>query len=469
MRRQQEELQKKVESKGQGGEGEGNKQDGDKEENGKDGENDKKEGGGGKKESKNGEDEKEEGGDGGKKEDKRPATERVEGWAKLHPVYTVLIAAGVVALMIAGYFIWEYIQTYQNTDDAQIDGHTDPISSRISGFVVSTYVENTYRVKKGQVLVDLDPRDYEVALAQARANLSQAQAGVGAQQPNVPITETTQSTQVVTAELSVDGATASLAAAEQSYKAALADLRQTEATAGNAVREEERYRQLVGKQEVTREQYDAQATNARAQESALQSRKAVAEAAGKNVNQAQSTLAQAQKRADEARKNSPRQSAIQAATLRTRVANVKTADAQVQQALLNLTYCRIVAPEDGVIGDKSIQVGSQVAPGQEMLALTQTNDIWVTANFKETQIRNMRPGQAVSIHVDALSQNFDGFVEALPGATGAVYSLLPPENAVGNYVKVVQRLPVRIRFKPGQPHAERLAPGMSVEPQVRVR
>lgn len=145
------------------------------------------------------------------------------------------------------------------------------------------------------------------------------------------------------------------------------------------------------------------------------------------------------------------------------------AQAQADQAELNLEYTRIYAPEDGIIGDKQVQVGSQVAPGQELFALTQTNDIWVTANFKETQIRNMRPGQSVTIHVDALGRKFDGYVEALPGASGAVYSLLPPENATGNYVKVVQRLPVRIRFKPNQPGLERLAPGMSVEPKVWVK
>jgi membrane fusion protein (multidrug efflux system) len=152
-----------------------------------------------------------------------------------------------------------------------------------------------------------------------------------------------------------------------------------------------------------------------------------------------------------------------------RDANLLAAQAQVHQAELNLQYTNIYAPADGIVGDKSVQLGTQVAPGEEMLAVTETTDIWVTANFKETQVRKMRPGQSVTIHVDALSQKFDGYVEALSGASGSVYSLLPPENATGNYVKVVQRLPVRIRFKRGQPGLERLAPGMSVEPKVWVR
>jgi membrane fusion protein (multidrug efflux system) len=189
----------------------------------------------------------------------------------------------------------------------------------------------------------------------------------------------------------------------------------------------------------------------------------------KEVESARADLNQAQQRLHEFSHNEPRQVAIQRETLAMRDANLLAAQAQVHQAELNLQYTNIYAPADGIVGDKSVQLGTQVAPGEEMLAVTETTDIWVTANFKETQVRKMRPGQSVTIHVDALSQKFDGYVEALSGASGSVYSLLPPENATGNYVKVVQRLPVRIRFKRGQPGLERLAPGMSVEPKVWVR
>lgn len=460
LRAEQERLQEQVKSsEKQDKEGEQKQEDGDKQEGDQDQDKDKK-------------DQKEKDGEGkqdDKKKDKEPAKEKAKHWTRAHPIATVLIIVGFVILLVAGYFVWQYIESYESTDDAQVDGHTDSISARISGFVIGAYVEDTYYVKKGQVLVDLDPRDYLVALEQARANLAQAEASVRAQTPNVPITTTTQSTAVATSQLAVDSATANVAAAEQSYRSALADLTQAEANAANATAEEERYRQLVVKQEISREIYDERATQARAQAAVVQSRRATADAALKNITQAQAALDQARQRAQEAANNLPREIAIQHATLKTREANVVSAQAQVDQALLNLKYCKILAPADGIVGDKSVQAGTQVSAGQEMLAITQTNDIWVTANFKETEIRNMHAGQSVTIHVDALSQDFNGYVEALPGGTGAIYSLLPPENATGNYVKVVQRLPVRIRFKKGQPYEERLRPGMSVEPKVWIK
>jgi membrane fusion protein (multidrug efflux system) len=403
-----------------------------------------------------------------KKDDKpkMPASQRARIWVKSHPIATVLLIIGFVVLLIAGYLLLQYLNSYESTDDAEVDGHTDPISSRIIGDIVGVYVQNTQHVTKGQVLVDLDPRDYKVALSQANANLAQAEAALRAQSPNVPITATVQQTQVANANLDIAGAEAALAGAQQTAASAAADLKQAEANAANAEREEERYRQLVGKQEVSREQYDQKTTAARADEALVVSRRASAEAASKNVEQRVAALNQSRQRYLEAKSNLPRNVAVQNATVATRVANVQAAKAQVEQAALNLTYCKILAPSDGIVGDKTVEVGQHVAPGQEMFAITQTDDIWVTANMKETQIRNTHPGQSVTIYVDALSQDFNGYVEALPGATGATYSLLPPENATGNYVKVVQRLQVRIRFKPGQPHAERLHPGMSVEPKV---
>jgi membrane fusion protein (multidrug efflux system) len=244
-------------------------------------------------------------------------------------------------------------------------------------------------------------------------------------------------------------AQAQVAAAEERYNAALADLKQAEAQHANAVREEERYRQLVVKEEVSREQYDQRATEEQSQAAAVASRKQQAEATKKLVTQAEAQLGQA------------RQQHEQAAEL--------AAKAQADQAELNFEYTRIYAPEDGVIGDKQVQVATQVAPGQELFALTQTNDIWITANFKETQIKRMHNGQSVTVYVDALGKTFEGYIQSMPGASGAVYSLLPPENATGNYVKVVQRMPVRIRLNPGQAGLERLSPGMSVEPKVWLR
>ena len=443
------------------------KQGGEKEQGGGD---DKKEGGGDKQEG----GEKKEGGDDKKedeedKEKKPPLKERVTGWVKEHPISTLAIIVGFVILVIAMILLLHYLGTYETTDDAFVEGHTDPISARINGFVTGVYVENTYRVKKGQLLLQLDPRDYQISKEQALAQASQASASVQAQQPNVGITVTNQATQVVNAELSVASAASNVLATEERYRSAMADLHQAEANEANAAREEERYRQLVVKEEVSREMYDQRATDERAQAAVVTSRRETADAAAKQEEQAEASLDQARQQEKQAKTNLPRQIAAQHATVAEREASAQSAKAQADQAELNLEYTRIYAPEDGIIGDKSAELNTQVTPGEELFALTQTNDIWVEANFKETEVQKMRPGQSVSIYVDALKLNFEGYVEALPGGTGAIYSLLPPENATGNYVKVVQRLPVRIRFKPGQPGAERLTPGMSVEPKVWIK
>ncbi len=427
-------------------------------------ETEKQKGGDEDKQQESGGEEKEE-----QKPAKLPAKERLRHWVREHPFATLGIVLGTLLLLVAGVVLYRYLGSYQTTDDAFVDGHTDPIAARISGFVTAVYVENTYHVKKGQLLLEIDPRDNQVAKESSVAQLSQAKAAVAAQEPNVPITATTQSAQVREAELNIASAEANVATAQGRYQSTLADLHQAEANEMNAAREEERYRLLVEKEEISREQYDQQATNQRAQAAVVSSRRETADAAAKQVLAAQASVGTAQEQLQQARSNLPRQVAVQRATLLQRQANAQSAQAQADQSELNLEYTRIYAPEDGIIGDKQVQVASQVTAGQEMFALTQTNDIWVTANFKETAVQNMWPGQSVTIYVDALKEKFEGYVEALPGGTGAIYSLLPPENATGNYVKVVQRLPVRIRFRPNQPDLNRLAPGMSVEPKVWVK
>jgi membrane fusion protein (multidrug efflux system) len=466
LRKKQDEQKSDQKDEGDSGEGgDEKKQKGDSEEEESE-DKSKEDKGEGKDKEKSGDKDKDKNED---EEKKPPLKQRVQAWIREHPAGTVLIVVGFVVLLICAVLIWLYVESYQNTDDAFIDGRTAPISARITGFVTAVYVENTYRVKKGQLLVELDPRDYQAAKVQADANLAQAQASLRAQSHNVPITETSQSTAVVNAELSVASSTANLDSSQERYQSAIADLNQAEATEANSAQEAERYRLLAAKEEVSRELYDQRATDERTQVAMLASRKEMVRVAEKAVKQAEASLAQARQQAREARNNSPKQVAVQRETLGMRQASVAAAQAQANQAALNLEYTKIYAPVDGVIGDKQVQVSSQVAPGQEMFALTQTDDIWITANFKETQVQKMHQGQSVTIHVDALGQNFEGYVEALPGASGAVYSLLPPENATGNYVKIVQRLPVRIRFKSGQPGIDRLAPGMSVEPKVWVR
>jgi membrane fusion protein (multidrug efflux system) len=400
---------------------------------------------------------------------KPPFKDRARAWIKQHPIATILIVIGVILLIIGTILLIHYLNSYVDTDDAFIEGHTDPISPRISGIATAVYVENTHFVKKGQLLVELDPRDNQVAKEQASANYAQAKAGTLSQAPNIPITATDQSTRVVNEGLNVVNARANVAASEERFRSALADLEQARANEANAAREEERYRLLVTKEEVSREQYDQRVTEQQADAAVVSSRREAADAAAKAVTQAQSQLGQAEAQERQAKLDLPRQIAMQRSQLAQRKASELAAKAQADQSELNLEYTRIYAPEDGIIGDKQVEVGTQLAPGQEMFALTETGDVWITANFKETEIKRMRAGQSVTVYVDALGMKFQGYVEALPGGTGAIYSLLPPENATGNYVKVVQRLPVRIRLNRGQNGFQRLVPGMSVEPKVWLR
>jgi membrane fusion protein (multidrug efflux system) len=390
-------------------------------------------------------------------------------WFVEHPLGAVVLLIVLIAAAIAGFFLWQYLSSYESTDDAQIDAHINAVTSRINGTVVGVYAEDNQMVRAGQTLVDLDPRDFKVALEQNQAALEQAQASTQAQNPNIPITETTQATQVTTGNEDVSNALAALAGAKQSYESAVAQQRQAEANYQNAAADEVRYKQLVAKDEVSKEQYDQKLTAKIAQQAIVDAQRASADAAREQIAQREAALAQANQRLAESRQNLPRAIAIQRATLVSREADAQRAKANVDQALLNLSYTKIASPVTGVVGRRSVELGQQVSPGQELMGITNLEDIWVTANFKETQLRNIKPGQAAKIHVDSIGRDFEGYVESLPGASGARFSLLPPENATGNYVKVVQRLPVRIRLKSDQAGMDRLRPGMSVEPKVYIR
>ena len=394
---------------------------------------------------------------------------RTGAWVRQHPLGLLLGIVAFLALLIGGFFLVRYLDSYESTDDAQIDGHVNPISSRVSGTVRSVHIEDNQKVSRGEVAVELDPRDYDVALAQQKANLAQAQANLDAQNPNVPITQLTQATGVSNADLDVTSAKAGYLAQQQQVQSALADLAQAEANAANAADEEKRYRALVEEQEVSREQYDQRLADTRAQDANVSSRTAVAAAARKASDQREASLQQAVASANQAKQNSLRQVAVQRATVVARQAAAQISRAQVDQAILNLSYCTIYAPVNGIIGNKCVVIGTQVSIGQELFDVTPIDDLWITANFKETQLRKMHAGQSVTIAVDTFGKSFEGYIESMPGATGARYSLLPPENATGNYVKVVQRLPVRIRLKPNQDGADRLRVGMSVEPKVWLR
>src|SRR6185437_3444313 len=378
----------------------------------------------------------------------------------------VIILVVLAVLIIGGYFLWQYFSSYESTDDAQVDGHIDAVSSRISGTVTAVYVENNQMVQAGQPLVDLDPRDYQVALEQAKAAVGEAQSQVTVAHPSIPITQTSNQTTISTAQTDIIGAEAGVSSAQQNYQAAVAKVHQAEANNVKAQADVARYQQLVAKDEISKQQFDAAVAAAKADEAAVASNQASADAALQQVDQAKAKLQQARDLHQQALRNAPNQLAIQRANVANRTAAVKVYQAQLDQAILNLSYTKIVAPAAGIIGKRSVELGNRVQPGQQLMAIVRIDKLWVTANFKETQLQHMKPGQRVKIHVDALDRDYDGYVESMPGATGALYSLLPPENATGNYVKVVQRLPVRIFFKDGEDSDHLLRPGMSVEPKV---
>jgi membrane fusion protein (multidrug efflux system) len=317
----------------------------------------------------------------------------------------LLLAPLILAVAAVAPFVWNYLQSYQSTDDAQIDGHIDPLSSRVDGTVVRVYPEDDDRVNKGELLVEIDPRDFQVAVEQARARLALAIAQVDS--------------------------------AKQDYAAALANVREAEADDFKAQRDVRRYTVLLRQQVAPQEQYDQYDAIARVDAAKVDSAR---EASGSALK-----------------------------TIAARDADVDAARAALHQALLNLSYTKIYAPANGIVGKRAVQLGSRIQPGQTLMFVTETDNIWVTANFKETQLASMHRGEPVTIHVDTFGRDYRGYVEHMPGASGDRFSLLPPENATGNYVKVVQRLPVRIVFVPGQDPHHQLHPGMSVEPTVWLR
>jgi len=393
-----------------------------------------------------------------------PDVEPVRTRGRYRALIVVLILGAILA--VGGYFFWQYSQTFESTDDAEVEAHLVGVSTRIQGTVIAVHAEENEAVHQGQVLVEIDPRDYQIAVEQAQADLGQAQAGIQVENPNVPITVTTSETAVSTTQSDVANANAGVAAAERDMAAAEARLREAEANNAKAQGDVVRYRALVDKDEVPREQYDTVVAAAKAQAAAVDSARASAEAAQKVVDQRRAQLAQAQSRLNQANRNAPRQVAVSRANLHMRQASAKSAKVRLDKALLDLSYTTVPAPVDGIVSKRSVEIGATVQPGQQLFTIAQISDLWVTANFKETQLRRMRPGQRVTISVDAFDRDYSGYIESMPAATGAIASLLPPENATGNYVKVVQRLPVRIRFDKNQQGLERLRPGMSVDPKV---
>ena len=379
-----------------------------------------------------------------------------------------IIGIAVTVLLATGILFYLHSRGYEETDDAQVDAHLAPIASRVDGSVRAVYVEDNTYVKAGEPLVELDAADSQVALQRAQAKFDQAANQQQAQNPNVSVTLVNNATNVSTQTFEVENARAALASAGHDADNAAAILSQSEANHTRAQADYQRYKVLYDKREVSRADYDNYAAIAAAQAAAVEGYRAALAAARKTIDQRKAQLAEQESKLSQNQRIAPRLLAIQQSNNLSQTANAEALRADLAQAQLNLQYVHITAPVSGYTIQRSVEVGSRISAGQQLLMIAQTDDLWVTANFKETQLARMRVGQPVSIHVDALKRTFSGTVESMPTITGSRSSVLPPQNATGNYVKVVQRLPMRIRFNKGQQGLEQLRPGMSVEPTVHL-
>jgi membrane fusion protein (multidrug efflux system) len=385
----------------------------------------------------------------------------------------------LVVLAVAGYFLWQYFSSYESTDDAQVDGHLNAVSARINGQVSEVLVDEEQIVKAGDVLVKIDPRDYQVAVEKAQADLADAEATMSSSKTDVPITSTNTSSTLTSARSVRADAVAGLTAAQRQLKAAQARLetgeaqvREAEANYKKAADDTARYKLLVAKDEISRQIYDQSDQTTAAAKATVSARTAGVNEAQQNVSVAEAAIEQAQAKigqadaAIQAALTAPQQVAVSQARARSSAAKVAQQKALLDQARLNLGYCTITAPVAGIVDKKTVEVGHNVSPGQQLLIVVPLVDIWVTANFKETQLKKMKPGQKVRFSVDAYGREYTGHVTGVGGASGSRLSLLPPENATGNYVKVVQRIPVRVDLDPGQNKDHQLRVGMSVDPKV---
>jgi membrane fusion protein (multidrug efflux system) len=422
----------------------------------------------------------------------------------------IIAAVFLIAGLFFGLRYYVYASAHESTDDAFIEGHVIQISPKVTGHISKVYILENQQVKKGDLLAEIDSRDYDAQLAQARAVLQAAISKQQAAQINVDLTNTTSgagvdqaSSGVQTARSNVDNARAQVAAARGRVEQARAQVAtaqsnaaeaqaQTAAAEAEATRAEtdrQRYEQLYQGQVISRQQLDyaiAQARSANALLDAARKKVAAAEAqinesraaldaAQGSFQQTEAQVSTAQSQVGEASGRlaaanaAPQQVAQSRAQVATAGADIEQAQAQVTQAELNLSYTKIYAPEDGRVTRKAVEEGAFVQIGQALMAVV-PDEMWIVANFKETQLDNIRPGQPVDIKVDAYSgRAFKGHVDSIQTGTGARFSLLPPENATGNYVKVVQRVPVKIVFDEQPDPQYPIGPGMSVEPEVKVK
>jgi membrane fusion protein (multidrug efflux system) len=380
----------------------------------------------------------------------------------------IFIGVGVV-LAVAGGAYWLHSRHYEETDDAQIDGNISNVSARISGTVVAVSVVENQAIKEGDLIAEVDPTDLQIELDQARAQVAQAQAQLQAEDPNVPITEASNVSALAGAQSDLASATAQLSGAKKDVDQLTAQIAQAEANNRQAQIEKGRSERLVAQGAVAQSDYDQHLNAAVAAAANVDALRQSLAAAKDRVAQQQAMIGAFQSKFVEVKSNAPRQVATRQASLSFRQAALELAKAQEAAAEKNLSYAKILAPVSGIVAKKSIAIGDHVSPGQQVVAITQTSGLYVTANFREGQLELMHPGQPAAVHVDAVGLDLKGTVESIGGATGSRLSVLPPENATGNYVKVVQRIPVRIHLDDGQAGMDRLRIGMSVEPEVTVR
>jgi membrane fusion protein (multidrug efflux system) len=400
-----------------------------------------------------------------------PATERdyhTRPRRTQSPGFRIAILIALVVLLVVGFFAYRYFTSYESTDDAQVDGHINSISTRISGHVIKLAVQDNQYVQAGTVLVEIDPADYQIAYERAKADYADAQAAAIAAGVTVPITSVNTSSRISASEADVASARAGIQAAQQQLQAAKAQLQQADANNVKAQNDLGRYKQLVDKQEISHQQFDQATAAAKASEATVEAARATADAAEQQVTQARGKLVQAEANWRYAN-TAPKQLEVSKAKAQSALAQVQRMKASLDQAQLNLQYTKVVAPVNGIVSNRTVEVGQNVAPGQELMKVINLDDIWITANFKETQLRDMRPGERVTIEVDANGRKYNGKVDSIAGASGARFSLLPPENATGNYVKVVQRVPVKVILDPGSNNDHQLRPGLSVTPKVWIR
>jgi membrane fusion protein (multidrug efflux system) len=406
-------------------------------------------------------------------------TNQEEKTANREPTGSAKWIVGLILILccVAGFFInQKYFANRESTDDAQIDGHINPVAAKVSGHVLSIKIEDNQFVKAGTVLVQIDAKDYVVALEKARADLAAVKTIAEAAHTQVPMTETTTSSQSNLAGAGIEQAESAKAAAMKDVETARARLnssqarvRESQAIYTKAVQDLERMKLLIVKDEISKQQYDAAVASAAAAQASKESAQAGVDEISKAIEAYQARVSQTDARIKEAQANlqatrtGPQQQAISRSNALTALARVKQAQATLEQAELNMQYTEVRAPIDGVVSQRKVELGQYVQVGQPLLALVPLHNVWVTANYKENQLKDMRPGQKAVVSVDAYGgRKYKGHVDSIAAATGARFSLLPPENATGNYVKVVQRIPVKIVIDEESDEVHPLRPGLSV-------